>query len=180
MISETGLVRAMKSAWKEGGYTVTVRGEMIFIRYNVWEVLLPVKYLPRKVLALLVEHIGSIVKDGEAYTCSKKGGAQTVTPLIVFEQMEKLRGHGRVNIADKTSFLWFGFEIWQAYGDLRVCGVDPQYTEIVDEKNPGTAYILDNCVGWEDVALIRVAGVSLPEMVVSTLSSVQWIGGAEK
>lgn len=175
MISEKGLIRAMKNAWKGAGYTVSVRERLIYIEGKEWDAVMHVDMLPRKALALLVEHIGSILKDGEAYTCTKGGGAQTVSPMVVFDRMNELIQLELHESAKKTKLSWGDAEIWQSCADWRILGIDPEYAEIVGEKSRGDAYIRDNYVIWQEGAKVRVAAVRLPE-AVQFLSSVQWTG----
>lgn len=177
MVNENGLVRAMKKAWKDGGYIVTVREDLIYIRYNAWDLIVPVKLLPRKVLALLVEHIGSIPQDGEAYQCRKAYGAQLVAPAIAHDSMEQLLLMKCSDGCEKTKLVWGDADIYQGFGDLQICGLNHDYTRIVDSEKPGNAWMWENGVVWVDDAKIRICGMVIPEFVQNVLSSVQWVGG---
>ena len=74
LISEKGLVRAIKRAYKNSGYVVMNTGDAVAIYTENWFVLANRALLPRKVLATIVEHMGmiperdmptSIIKDTE-------------------------------------------------------------------------------------------------------------------
>lgn len=177
MVNEKGLVRAMKEAWSGGGYIVTVREDLVYIRYNAWDLIMPVKLLPRKVLALLVEHIGSIPQDGEAYQCRKAYGAQLVAPAIAHDSLENLWRLKCDDGCEKTKLTWGDADIYQGFGTLEIRGLNPDYTRIVDSEKSGNAYMLENCVVWVDDAKIRICGMVLPDFVQNVLSSVQWVGG---
>lgn len=71
MIDERGLLSAMKSTWRSEGYTVAgyrEDGERVLCIHGAsWLVAIPYSAISRKVLALLVEHLGEI-PDGAAWT----------------------------------------------------------------------------------------------------------------
>ena len=89
MIDEGGMLRVMKDAYKATGYIVINDAGTVTIRTGVWMTQMPFRVLPRKVLALLVEHIGTIPEDNEAFKCSKDGGAQTLVFAIEQENTKK-------------------------------------------------------------------------------------------
>ena len=74
LINEGGLIRAIKRAYKAGGYTVLNTGNDVAIYTDHWFAMANRALLPRKVLATIVEHMGmiperdmptSIIKDTE-------------------------------------------------------------------------------------------------------------------
>ena len=62
MIDERGLLSAMKSTWRSEGYTVAgyrEDGERVLCIHGAsWLAAIPYSAISRKVLALLVEHLG--------------------------------------------------------------------------------------------------------------------------
>ena len=74
MIDERGLLSAMKSTWRSEGYTVAGYREdgerVLCIAGASWLVAIPYSAISRKVLTLLVEHLGEIL-DGAAWTVQK-------------------------------------------------------------------------------------------------------------
>ena len=60
LINEAGVVRAIKRAYKGGGYTVNVRGGVMSIYTESWYIQARREIMPRKVLAAIVEHAGMI------------------------------------------------------------------------------------------------------------------------
>lgn len=180
MVSEGGLVKAMNKAYGgTAGYTVAMVGNLLYIQTEEWKELIRMEQLPRKALALLVEHIGSIPKDGEAYQCSKKGGAQFIAVSVLWEQIQILMEFEPEKEVMKTNFLWDGNEIWQEIDSLGIVGLRPEYTGIIDKKESGTAYRWRQSVLWEDDARVHVGGVRLPPAVEQHLSVVHWIGGKD-
>lgn len=60
LINEGGLIRAIKRAYKAGGYTVLNTGNDVAIYTDRWFAMANRALLPRKVLATIVEHMGMI------------------------------------------------------------------------------------------------------------------------
>lgn len=180
MVNEQGLLRAMKKAWNgKDGYTIASMGNFYYIFSDGWEVLLPCEILPRKILALAVEHIGAIPEDGEVYCCSKKGGAQMVSNAMVWEGKDELERLQLKTKGQRTSLTLNGKELWQALESLSVVAIDPSYGEIISRKKPGESYVQNHAVIWKDVAVVRVMGEYMPEAAETYLSGMQWIGGTQ-
>ena len=66
IIQEKGLVRAIKDAYRHGGYNVLNLDGDVVIYAEGWCVRCPWNKLPRKALATIVEHLGMIPENGEA------------------------------------------------------------------------------------------------------------------
>ena len=64
VIEEKGMLAAMKDAYKGGGYKVAVEDsagcENMILHTAMWTVVVLKKELPRKVLAMIVEHVGEV------------------------------------------------------------------------------------------------------------------------
>lgn len=73
MIDERGLLAAVRSAWRGGGYEVVGNGQELVLRGQGWLAVLPRGIVPWNVLALLVEHLGEI-PEGAAWKVYKKQG----------------------------------------------------------------------------------------------------------
>ena len=78
IISESGLNRAIKDAKRYGGYTVVMEADTVAIYAQEWFIKCPRQKFPRKALATIVEHIGTIPEDGVPMTVTKKGDPQLV------------------------------------------------------------------------------------------------------
>lgn len=81
IVNEKGLVKAMKEAYRYGGYKVAAIGmesnPYLMINNGFWAVEIELENMPRKALGLIAEHVGKIPAIGEAYQV-KKGEVQTV------------------------------------------------------------------------------------------------------
>ena len=78
LINESGLVRAIKSAYKHGGYTVNNQGDTMDIYTETWFVKCKRAMLPRKALATIVEHMGMIPDENGPVSIGKDGDPQQV------------------------------------------------------------------------------------------------------
>lgn len=76
IINEKGLCRAMKAAWKAEGYYTTGNAESISIWAEDWFVQFGTREAPKKALALIVEHMGTLPR--EAVLLQKSQPAQLV------------------------------------------------------------------------------------------------------
>ena len=96
MIDERGLLSAMKSTWRSEGYTVAgyrEDGERVLCIHGAsWLAAIPYSAISRKVLALLVEHLGEI-PDGAAWTVRKGAGVQGQIMDVVLTRLDGLRRH---------------------------------------------------------------------------------------
>ena len=91
LINESGLIRAIKRAYKAGGYTVLNTGNDVAIYTDHWFAMANRALLPRKVLATIVEHMGmiperdmptSIIKDTEPQLVLRETAADDMDHLL--------------------------------------------------------------------------------------------------
>lgn len=135
VIAEKGLIRAMKEAYKKNGYEIectdTGGVEEIHIETPIWSVKCVKKNLPRKVLALIVEHMGEIPEPGQAVQVKK---AETQTKII----------HGRdafcgvtaddcINPPEvtKTAIVYRYGNIWKQKKGEKIFWIKPHLEEIM-------------------------------------------------
>lgn len=134
MINEKGLLRAMKNAYRGGGYEVAGYGEenTLFINGYSWCVAVPQKQCPRKVLALLVEHVG-LIPEGESFRVQKGEGAQDVLLSVALgpkNRLGKLLSEEEPEEIRKTAMTWKGWRIWQKTDSGIVMAFDSGLTAI--------------------------------------------------
>lgn len=128
MIDERGLLAAVRSAWRGGGYEVVGNGQELVLRGQGWLAVLPRGIAPRKVLALLVEHLGEI-PEGTAWKVQKKVGAQMQMVDMALGAVDTIRreleSEPNPREAHRTAMNWKGREIWQTE-KLEVYAYDPE------------------------------------------------------
>lgn len=91
MLNEKRTVAALKDAFKSGGYKVLFFGGLVSVRAGYWAFEIGEELLPREVLGKIVEHIGMIPGNGEAYFCHTEG---SITSIRRSEWQMK-RKHGK-------------------------------------------------------------------------------------
>lgn len=136
MIDERGLLSAMKSTWRSEGYTVAgyrEDGERVLCIHGAsWLAAIPYSAISRKVLALLVEHLGEI-PDGAAWTVRKGAGVQGRIMDVVLTRLDGLRRHieeGEEELILRTNMTWKGYEVWQRPATLKVTAYDPELVDV--------------------------------------------------
>lgn len=148
MIDERGLLAAIKDAWRTGGYSVVGNGSELVLQGCGWLAVLPRGIVPRKVLALLVEHLGEI-PEGTAWTVYKKRGAQAQMVDMALEAVDTIRreleGEPNPREAHRTAMTWKNWEIWQTE-DLKVATFDPALAAM----GVGDAMAYGRRLVWDD------------------------------
>ena len=143
LISEKGLVRAIKRAYKNSGYVVMNTGDAVAIYTENWFVLANRALLPRKVLATIVEHMGMIPDDGEAMAIEKDDQPQAVMAGIVSDDVAGWMGGEAASMASYVPVTFRGYQLFQEVNGRQAYGVDPTALAIVERATAemGTAAI---------------------------------------
>ena len=137
VINEKGLLRAMKEAYKSDGYEIECKQtggiKEIHIETTRWYVMCVLKNLPRKVLGLIVEHLGEIPAPGQAVQVKKKE-CQT---KIITENRDAFRGITPDDCINppsvhKTNLVYRYSNIWQQGRGNKVLWVDPDLEDIMN------------------------------------------------
>lgn len=148
MIDERSLLAAIKDAWRTGGYSVVGNGGELVLQGCGWLAVLPRGIVPRKVLALLVEHLGEI-PEGTAWTVYKKQGTQAQMVDMALEAVDTIRreleGEPNPREAHRTAMTWKNWEVWQTE-DLKVATFDPALAAM----GVGDAMAYGQRLVWDD------------------------------
>ena len=138
MINERALLTALKNDWKGVGYTVGRTGDSLLLDGDYWALCCTMEVLPRKVLALLVEHLGEIPEAGDCWQVSKSAGNQTALLQVRRKEfMDKL--DARAEAAAQTKLTFGGWRVWQETQSLKVLLMDEELTSIVVLPQGGEA-----------------------------------------
>lgn len=70
MIYEKGLIRAMKQAYRDSGYDVSVTDHGVLIQANGWGVEILGEVVPNSVKSLIVLHNGGLPRMDSAVICA--------------------------------------------------------------------------------------------------------------
>ena len=163
MLSERGLCAAMRAYWRtKAGYIVAESHGKVMILGGPWAVISSMRALPRKVLALIVEHLGTLPHSESFYVC--KG--QDAQCRILEEDLATM-GELMSQAADAAQYCLptplklNGYRVWQNLETLKTELMDEAYTAIVDPEADVCSMAAANGVAWVDgdeaVLVVRVA-----------------------
>lgn len=144
MLDEKGLVAALKTAFKGGGYKAAFVEGKLLLRCGVWAVEMDEEYLMPKVLGVVTEHIGIVPGIPAAYFCQKKmdpgSGVSLDEELDAWVALREMFEAAATPIR-RTRLLMDGYEIWQTGEGLRARPMDPDFTRIIDEEGIKMAFV---------------------------------------
>lgn len=130
IVNEKALIRAMNAAKKAGGYRCWVAGRRTVIYTGFWVVECLTAQLPRKVLGLLVEHMGTLPEDGETWLIVKKDVQKELTAFGQEAIMEMEEAEGKP--IKPTPLTLQGYELWQQPDNGKMLAFDPAMMSLVD------------------------------------------------
>lgn len=181
VIDEKGLLRAMKEAYKTTGYKVAADNstgvDMLVIGTPLWVAEIEQDNVPRKVLGLIAEHIGTLPMPGQAWQVHKKETQTEIHNVSVglLEDLKKATASGKIK---RTSLNWNGYQLWQCPKTLEVFMVPPGNEDILDNYKRevwlvgGMLYIS----GVASKLYISPSKVSQSESAALThLAGMQWV-----
>lgn len=138
VISESGLCAAMKAAFKKKstGYKVAARltedgEEKIVLSAPDWIAIINRENAPRKVLALIVEHVGDLPAEGKAFQVQDTK-VQTEIYSMAVPELEKAVANADVK---RTQLQYMGYQIWQRTDDHSVFMMAPKNEDMLDHYN---------------------------------------------
>lgn len=132
LINEAGMVRAIKDAYKRRGYTAYNHGEAVSIFCEDWCVKCEWGILPRKVLAIIVEHMGTIPTRDEPLFIEKGEEPQMAFCGSVMEELDSWYEGPPEQEAAYVPMSMCGFQLYQEPKGGKCWGVDPLYLGIVE------------------------------------------------
>lgn len=181
MISEKGLITAMKQAYRLSGYEVCHyerNGKRFLISSGFWFADMPEKAVPNKVLSLVVEHTGAIPHFG-AVKASRSGGAEEAMTDYVLSVIDRTVAvqldAGAVKYI-KTPMTFRGYEIYQAPENLKIMLADAAHTRIINQESAPAPLGYGNIMVWEaDGELAAAAPLTIAPIppVLSALENIQ-------
>lgn len=117
IICESGLARRIKRAYGSGGYTVARLGQDMVIYTNSWMVRCPLKIMPRKALAAVVEHIGTLPERDEGLNVRRDMDPQTVLLAEIEAAVRDWDSAQETEDVTMTLVTYKGEQIFQAAED---------------------------------------------------------------
>ena len=132
IIQEKGLVRAIKGAYRHGGYNVLNLDGDVVVYTEEWCVRCPWNKLPRKALATIVEHLGMIPENGEAVNIEKDGQPQAIMAGVATEDVDGWMGGEVASMASYVPVTFRGYQLFQEVSGRQAYGVDPTALAIIE------------------------------------------------
>ena len=116
LINEAGLVRAIKRAYKHGGYVVANLGDAVAIYTENWYIQANRALFSRKALATIVEHMGMIPEKNVPTSILKDEDPQLVLKEVAADDMSHWRGGERGEEVTLVPVIMQGYQIFQPPG----------------------------------------------------------------
>ena len=138
VINESGLCAAMRKAFnkKSTGYKVAAqlspKGEReLVLSAPGWTAAIARENAPRKVLALIVEHVGDLPDEGMAFQVQDKNVQTEIYNMAVPDAGTPATGYK----VKRTKLTYEGYQIWQRVDNLQVLMVAPMIEDLMDNYN---------------------------------------------
>ena len=135
LINEAGLVRAIKRAYKHGGYVVANLGDAVAIYTENWYIQANRALFSRKALATIVEHMGMIPEKNVPTSIVKDEDPQLVLKEVAADDMNRWCGGERGEEVTLVPVIMQGYQIFQPPGGGACWGV-PLYLVDMIERDP--------------------------------------------
>ena len=127
LINEAGLVRAIKRAYKHGGYVVANLGDAVAIYTENWYIQANRALFSRKALATIVEHMGMIPEKNVPTSILKDEDPQLVLKEVAADDMSHWRGGERGEEVTLVPVIMQGYQIFQPPGGGPCWGVPTRF-----------------------------------------------------
>lgn len=142
IISERGLVKAMKAALKEEGFFVARIENRLIVYSEEWYVEMNIHEAARKVLAFIVECLGGIPAEGETYTLQRGEIPAREMDKFAEDDRREWTNFKLDHTTEWTPMLFDGMLLYQqipAFQDEfnRIFGIDTVHIGIVDRAWAG-------------------------------------------
>lgn len=136
LINEAGIVRAIKRAYRNGGYVVANLGDTIAVYTEHWYIQANRALFPRKALAAIVEHMGTIPEKDMPTSIIKGAEPQQVLKETAADDMDHWRSGTRNEEVTMVPVIIQGFQIYQALPPGGACWGVPLSLVGMIERDP--------------------------------------------
>lgn len=182
VIAESGLCAVMKDAFrkKSTGYKVAADlpeedEEELILSGPGWTAFINREHIPRKVLALIVEHMGDIPRVGQAYHVKEKNTQAEILNIAIPNECEPVKGA----LVRRTNLTYNGYQIWQRTDNQTVFMLDTKMEALMDNYNRDVVLTQDGQFYLEGVAsrlYVRPQQVKQNESTaLHHLAKLQWV-----
>lgn len=182
VIDEKGLLAEMRAAYKKKstGYKVAARlstkgVEEIVLSAPGWTAIISRENVPRKILGLIVEHVGDLPSVGEAFQVQDTKAQTEIMDMAVPELGKVVAGAA----VKRTNLTYINYQIWQRKDNLNVFMLAPKLEDLLVNYNGDIQLTEDGLFFSEGVASklyiqpLQVMQNDLP--VLNHLAKMQWV-----
>jgi hypothetical protein len=134
LINESGLIRAIKRAYKNGGYSVVNQRATVAIYTENWYIQTSRALLSNKVLAAIVEHMGMIPEADAPMSVQKDMDPQLIMKEVATGEMDHWRNGERNEEVTMVPVIMQGFQIYQQPGGGACWGVPLYYMDMIERE----------------------------------------------
>ena len=179
-LSESGLAKAMKKAYREDGYSVCLTESGLLIQGENWGIEILPDAVPNSIKSLIVLHSGAMPGKNEAiFACRGECGDLILESQIgTMEYLAERYTAGEAWKIKPTRLTLDGYRIWQTEKRLSVRLVDPDDQQILGGGIREAAAIGNYiyCREWFGSAYVAVAAIDPDDRLrIDHLEKVQWI-----
>ena len=133
ILSESGLVRSIKQAYKRSGCTIISTGEQITIYTDDWYVRADWDKFPRKALTAIVECMGMLPATSDALAVMAGEEPQVVMPEVAGQDVASWEtGEDEADAVTMVPVLFQGYQLYQTDGGGACYGVAAPLLSIVE------------------------------------------------
>lgn len=178
--NERGLIRAMKNAYREEGYSVAGTDYGYIITGEMWGVSIHDKAVPNTVKSLIVLHAGNLPDVGEAISVRKGETCVVIYEMAVdrIDSLSRLYHKNDREIIRPTRLTIDGYRLWQNPRTFAIKAIDPENQQILDFTD-NEAYLICDTLYDETVygSVFVHREVMEPEdlPMLAHLEQMQWI-----
>ena len=179
-IYDKGLIRAIKRAYKDGGYDVSMTDNGLLIQGECWGVEISRDAVPNSVKSLIVLHSGALPGLNKAVHVTKGECSDIIleTTVSTMDNLSKQYTTTGGRTIKPTSLTFSGNRVWQTTDSLEVRLIDPHDQQILAGESWAANLITGHIYGrnWFGQMYIMCQPV-VPEdkPLMTHLSEMQWI-----
>lgn len=186
VVNEKALMRCMKEAYKNQGYTVAVDDGWMVICGGYWLVDIAEEETSNELRSLITLHMRKVPVEGEAYKTVKGDDGPIVQKKLleealgVMETMEAKRSeairNGGPDYMRKTELRFDSTNVWQNARDLSVFLVQPKYEALLEDKKY-VKKVGEGMLAEDDISVAWVLGVvnNAAKDKLTHLAGIRWV-----
>lgn len=179
-IYDKGLLRAMKAAYRDGGYDVAMTDDGLLIQGECWGVEISRDAVPNSVKSLIVLHNGALPRMNSAAHVSKGECSEIIVESAVstMDNLSKAYTTTGGRTIKPTSLTFDGDRVWQTTDSLDVRLVDPNDQQILIGESFAACLVSGYIYGrswFGQMYIICQPVVPEDKPLMNHLAEMQWI-----